>query len=346
MPRPTLTALAVTLALSTPAFALPTLEKATAGGVSFLKPAGWSVRVEQGPATAIHIEERAGAADSPSVMLMSMPLQQGPQTPALFAAQMVQTVMATPKQEAQQAAPGGGLQVWSGTIGGIPAKLAIVHQALPAQGVGLLGAFAAPTARFDQLGGVELLTRITGSLGAAAVAQPSPAQPAAVAGALTVPPPYAGTSMPVVHYLTEKLESLTPAQIAAGLRQLNDTERLTLGIYGAYANLLHAMGCQADPTLLLVTQSARQTCAQTLQQWAQTIQFVGQAEAPRQAATERGQLRVAARCTSGQLDPASCGTYQRTLSDLNAQSHDTMIRMIRNLGGNTCTVGEAGCVPY
>lgn len=253
MPRPMLTAFAVTVALSAPAFALPTLEKAAAGGVSFLEPAGWSVRVEQGPVTAIHIEERAGAADSPSVMLMSMPLQQGPQTPALFAAQMVQTVMATPKQEAQQAAPGGGLQVWSGTIGGIPAKLAIVHQALPAQGMGLLGAFA---------------------------------------------------------------------------------------------NLLHAMGCQADPTLVLVTSSARQSCAQTLQQWAQTVQFVGQAEAPRQAATERGQLRVAARCTSGQIDPASCGTYQRTLADMNAQSHDTMIRIIRNMNGTACTVGEAGCVPY
>jgi len=63
------------------------------------------------------------------------------------------------------------------------------------------------------------------------------------------------------------------------------------------------------------------------------------------ALRQREQLLIAQRCANGQLSKASCNAYiQQRRQDL-TQSHDTMTRVIANLG-NGCIVGDPGCLPY
>lgn len=311
-------------------------------GVQLAVPQGWHVSQSAQPVPTIRIEEKPGATDKPSVILMTMPLSQGPQTAAFMARQLVQAAMPGGQQFNQQAAGGGVLTEWKGPINGISAKMTVIHQADTNAGVGVVAAFAAPGKRYDRLGGPKLLMTVMSGQAAPA---PVAAAPAQKGGNLKIPAQYRRSSKPTLDYLVDRFDQLSPSQVAQAMRQFNATEWQLLSIYNAFANLVHALGCQADQSLRLPTGA---NCAQTMASWQQTLQLLGgnQQAALEQAMGERTQLQIANRCSTGQHDAASCAAYTRTMSNMSAQNHDTMMHIIRNMGGNTCTVGEPGCVPY
>jgi hypothetical protein len=307
----------------------------TVAGTSLAVPAGWAVSQSQTPVPTIKIEERAGAADSPSVLLMAVPAQPGA---ARFAQGLVETAMPGQRRQLGQkgGADGSVLSEWEGAIGGIPARMAVVHRATP-QG-GMVAAFAAPSARYDALGGsTVLLTVLSGRAPVATAAQP--------AVDLKIPAAYAKRAKPVLDWFADDFERIPPAQIAAGLRRLNPIEVQLLGVYTAFANLVHWRGCLADPHVRL---PAGATCAQTAAGWRQTLQLLGGdvGRAIEEAGRQRSSLRIAARCSDGRTDSGTCAAYRKTMSNISRMQHESMMRIIHNLGGNGCIVGDPGCVPY
>lgn len=306
----------------------------TVSGVPLAVPAGWTVNQTTTPVPTITIEERPGAQDAPSIMIMVVPADPGP---AAMAQQLVQAAMpggATPLGQ-QAGADGAVLAQFQGAINQIPAKLAIVQRATPQGGV--IAAFAAPVARYDALGGPQVLLQVLSGAPPAAAAQ--------AGAALAIPPAYAQSTKPVLDWLVDALDTIPPAQVAAGLRRLNPTEANLLNVYGAFANLVHYRACLADPG---VTLPAGATCAQTAAGWRHTLQMtngdIGQAI--QEAQRQRGTLQTSARCGDGRNDSASCAAWQKTMSDMSRMQHESMMRVINNLGGNNCIVGDPGCVPY
>lgn len=150
--------------------------------------------------------------------------------------------------------------------------------------------------------------------------------------------------------LVENLENLSSAQVAATLRNLNDTERLQLGIYGAYANLLHVIACDSDPNLVLDlgSYSGPQTCASVVQQWSQTLQFSGGnvQQAFDYALSQRNTLLIGLKCSSGEIDAGSCGTYGSAVQQYNAMNNQNALRIITNMSDNGCLQGDPGCIVY
>lgn len=331
-----------------PAMPSPAFEVRSVAGATLAVPSGWQVKQSAQPVPTIQIEETAGAADSPSVTLMTVPLQGNPQTLNIFAQQLLQSAMPSRQQTGHQPGADGSLMTeWAGAIGGIPAKMTLIQRVDPARGIGVLAVFAAPTARYAELGGHMLLLRVlSGQAGGAGAGGQKPvARPAgAPSGRLQIPAAYAASKKPTLDYIVDKLEGLTPAQVALGLRQLNPTEVQLLGIYGAFANLLHLIACRADGSLMLPTGAS---CAQTLAGWQQTLQFLNNDwdQATVQARQERTRLQIATRCSDGRHDQATCATYTKTVGDMNRANHETMMQIIRNMDPYACTVGEAGCVP-
>ena len=326
-------------ALISSALASPQLRPQQISGITLAVPVGWAVKTSASPVPTIRLEAPPGAADSPSVLLMSMPQQAGSPNIAQVAGQLVQTTMQPAQQLGQQQAPSGAmLTLWQGPIGGIPAKMAVMHQA--ANGVGMVAAFAAPVAKFDALGGPQLLMAILAGQGSAA-----PQTAAQPRGGLQVPAAYARSNMPVLNYFADAFETLQPAQFAAGLRQMNATEHQMLGIYSAFANLVHYMACRADRTIRLAT---GQSCMQTHTQWQQTLQFTNNdvRQATMEAQSQRAKIQVAARCGDGRNDASTCQMYRKTQGAMNTANHNNMMRIISNMSANGCIVGDPGCVPY
>ncbi|MCB9523215.1 MAG: hypothetical protein H6702_07505 [Myxococcales bacterium] len=150
------------------------------GGAKVAVPAGWAVTQEAQPYPALKLEERPGAADSPSVVIFNVPAAQGAQAVPALAKALVEASMPKGATVLGQAPLfGGALVEYQGAITGIPAKLALLAVPSP-QGGGVLAAFAAPTARYDALGGSRLLlTVISGQApGTAAAAGPAGADAA------------------------------------------------------------------------------------------------------------------------------------------------------------------------
>ncbi len=353
MNRRLMCALAGTVLLTTGALAAPGFEVREIAGARLAIPSGWSVQQAAQPMPTIQIEERAGAADSPSVTLFTVPLQGNAQTVNIFAGQLLQTAMPTRQQTGQQQAADGSLMTeWTGPIQGIPAKMTLIQRADVASGVGVVAVFAAPTARYAELGGPQLLLKVLSGqadapqapVGQAGKAPAGPAPAGKASGRLQIPAAYARSNKPTLDYLVDTLEKRTPAEVALGLRQLNPTEVQLLGIYGAFANLLHLIGCRADGTLVLPTGA---NCGQTTAGWQQTLQFLNNDwdMATVQARQERMRLQIATRCADGRHDAASCATYTKTVGEMNQANHETMMQIIRNMDPYSCTLGEPGCVP-
>lgn len=307
-------------------------------GVTLAVPVGWNVQQSATPVPTINLEERPGAADSPSVLLMMVPAQPGAEQ---IAAQLVRAAMPGGAQQKsqQRSLDGAVLTEYAGSITNIPARMAVLSRTTP-QG-GMVAVFAAPTARYTALGGPALLMTVLS--GQAAGAPKAGAAPAPAA--LRIPPAYARRTQPVLDWFADNFESIPPAQIAAGLRRVNPTEAQLLGVYGAFANLVHYRGCLADASLRLPNGA---TCAQTAAGWRQTLQLLNGnvAQAIQEANRQRGALRIAARCSDGRTDAASCAAFRQTMSTMSNMQHESMMRVIHNLGGNGCIVGDPGCVPY
>ncbi len=331
------------LLLTLPAQALPPMQTWSKEGLTLQVPKGWTVRTEAQPVPTVHIEARPGAKDSPSVMLVSMPLSQGPNTPGLFAQNLVSQLVVGAQVQAQQQMGTGHMMIVTGQINGLPAKLAVLTGSEPAKGVGTLAAFAAPTKNFDQLGGPQLLLAILGQAPAQAQAQ---VQPPSGAAKVRIPAKYRKSGAPVAHYLAAELERLTPAQIAGALRQSNQTDVLQYGLYSAFGSMLHFLACQADPTLVMPFNSVPSSCAQTNQQWRQTVQMSGgnTQQAFSYAFRQRDSLLIAWRCGNGTFDKGSCAAYRSGTRAYNTATNNTMNRIISHLSPNGCIEGDPGCV--
>lgn len=314
-------------------------------GLPLAVPVGWTVSQSATPVPTIKLEARPGEKDSPSVLLMVVA-----DNPANMAQRLVHGAMPAGARALNQQTDANGavLSEWEGVITGIPARMAVIVRVAPQGGV--VAAFAAPIGQYSTLGGPNLLLQVlSGQSQAAGKSQASRSTqaPPPTQGAvkLELPLAYASHKTPVLNWFADKFEMIPPAQVAAGLRRVNATEAQLLGTYSAFGNLVHYRACLADATSRLPSGA---TCAQTAAGWRQTLQFLNGnvAQAIQEATRQRGSLQVAARCTDGRNSASACTAFRQTIGDVNRMQNASMIRIINNLGGNTCVVGDANCVPY
>ena len=143
---------------------------------------------------------------------------------------------------------------------------------------------------------------------------------------------------PMFRTLVEQFEYLTPEQVAQIYRQLNQTEQLELSIYTAFGSLVHMRACQADMSLAYVSAGSVTDCQQEAMQWMQTLQFSGgnEEQATSYAFSQRNQLLIGMRCSSGEIDAASCGAYMGGVQNYNNMMNDTNQLIIDNMGGGRC----------
>lgn len=141
--------------------------------------------------------------------------------------------------------------------------------------------------------------------------------------------------------LINQTESLSSQQIAFKLNHLDATEAQLLGVYEAFAGMLHLMACRSDQNTLMQTTQGVVNCPYQWQQWANTFSFLPDpAQAFSHALEQRAQLQIAGKCTSGEIDAASCANYTGMVSNWNNQSHETALSIINNMGGTSCLVGQ------
>jgi len=337
---------ALTLLAASPTQAGPDLRMVQGAGLQMKAPLGWAVQSSNTPIAVLHAQARPDDPASPSLSFMQMPLSQGPQTPALMAEQAARQLFTKGFQVTATERLAGGVQLTTiaGEAKGVAAKMAAAVSA--ANHVGYLAVFAAPAKEFDRLGGAQLLMQAVGLQRQPALGAKGPRVQGGTA--VQIPAAYRRSKTPALHYLVDRFEALSPAQVANLVGQMNDTGRLVLGISSAFASLVHATACQAAPQLIMSVGGGPTNCAQTISGWRSTVQLSGgnvQA-ALSEAVHQRNQLVVAWRCESGAIDKASCGAYRSGRAQYNALSHETSMRIITNLGGNGCLVGDANCVPY
>lgn len=332
---------------------MPELVPTQQNGATFMMPKGWTVKSTMKPVPQVHMEETPGSPTSPSIHIANYPLQYGPDTASMHAKNVVQSSFkaGTAKMLSREyGANNSTVEIWKGTIGQVAGKMAIIYYADTARGFGMTALLAAPPERFDSLGGKKLLYAVLGADGKTTKAPAktkSVAATAPKAKKLVVPKKYRKSGTPTLYYIAENFHQLSPSQIAQGFSKFNQNELQLLGVYAAFANLLHGIACGADASIILSTGGAPQNCRMTMSQWQQTLQLTqgNKMAALEYALRQRETFLIGARCSSGGLDKASCNMYvQARRKDIN-DSHNTMTRVIANLS-NGCIVGDPGCLPY
>lgn len=341
--RCTVSVLLAALVATPAAAALPELVPVEALGSRLMAPRGWAVRSQAAPVTTIELAERPGDPASPSVLLMSLPLQGGPQSPATAAAAVLASIEGRRLVRRGTGPNGAAVAIWDGTLSGVEGRVAVLEWHQPAANLGLVAVLAAPPERFESLGGVDLLYAVLG-VGAppAGPVAKGPA-PSASPARLEVPAAYRGSSVATLYFVADTLWVRTPAELATALRALGDDERQLLGVYSAFGNLLHGIACGADAGLVL----AGRDCRTTLTQWAETLRLTGgdRRRALEYAERQRESFLIGERCTKGRLSKSACSSYVRQRrADLD-RHHATMTRVIAHLG-NGCIVGDPDCPPY
>ncbi len=340
-------------ALTGTAFAgMPALVPTQQQGGTFMLPKGWAVKSTAEPLATVVAEETAGSSKSPSLHYWSYPLTQGPNTAATHAAQVASSLQGG-TLVSRQALPGGMvLEQWQGALGGVKASAALLYFADTTKGGGMTALFAAPPERYVTLGGANLLLATLGlsspSTATVKTTTPAPRKTANVtAKGLSIPQPYASTNQPTLFYIAENLHALSPAQIAAGLRQFNSTEHQLIAIYSAFGNMLHGIACEADAKALIMSTSGPKNCRTTMAEWANTLQFTqgDKSRAFSYAFRQRDEYLIGRRCSDGTLSKSSCNTYIENKRNEITRNHNMMTRIIANFS-NACVVGDAGCVPY
>ena len=139
---------------------MPTLAVDPSGRSPMLVPSGWTVNViEQGQQTFLRIDETPGRDDSPVLGMIAQTLQSG-----ATAESMVQLVTSTVENgkvlASHQLAPGVALYLIEGVVNNIAAKMAVVGANDTSFAYATV--FVAPSARFDALGGAQLLLAAMG----------------------------------------------------------------------------------------------------------------------------------------------------------------------------------------
>jgi hypothetical protein len=343
MSRCVLVALLGALVATPAAAARPELVPVEAQGSRLMAPRGWAVRSQAAPVTSIELAERPGDPASPSVLLMSLPLQGGPQSPATAVAAVLASIEGRHLVRRGTGPNGAAVAIWDGTLSGVRGRVAVLEWSQPAANLGLVAVLAAPPDRFEALGGVDLLYAVlgVGAPPAAPVAKGS--APPASRARLDVPAAYRGSSVATLYFVADTLWARSPAELAAALRASNADERQLLGVYSAFANLLHGIACGADASLVL----GGQDCRATLTRWAETLRLTGgdRRRALDYAERQRETFLIGERCTKGRLSKSACSSYVRQRrADLD-RHHATMTRVIAHLG-NGCIIGDPDCPPY
>jgi hypothetical protein len=326
---------------------MPKLVPTKQNGATFMMPEGWSVKSTMKPVPQVQMEEKPGSPTSPSIHISNYPLQYGANTASLHAQNVVASSFkkGTAKMLSRDAGMNNSTaEVWQGTIGEVEGKMAIVYYADTARGFGMTAIFAAPPKRFDAMGGAKLVYAVLGADGKTPVKSVADRPKAR---ALSIPKKYRSSKTPTLFYIAENFHQLSPAQVARGFRMFNQTELQLLGVYSAFANLLHGIACGADASLVLSTGGPPQSCQTTMAQWQQTLQLTqgNKMAALEYALRQRETFLIGARCSTGGLDKSSCNIYVQARREDIDNSHNTMMRVIANLS-NGCIVGDPGCLPY
>ncbi len=145
--------------------------------------------------------------------------------------------------------------------------------------------------------------------------------------------------------LVEYFEHLNFQEVAYIFRTLDETQQLQLGIYSPFGSLAHLYACQADSTIIFNDGTGvPKDCNYAVQDWAYTPQPYFTADS--YANQKRNDLLISIKCATGEIDAGSCGAYAGAVQNYNNAMNETSLRIITNLGGNSCIVGDPDCVAY
>jgi len=148
--------------------------------------------------------------------------------------------------------------------------------------------------------------------------------------------------------IAEDFDALSANELVNLLKTMNSDDLLFLQIYSAFANLITYKICQAGDGVFSQLYSA-QTCQQNYMQWQQTMQFSNNdwQQAVSTAYSEKNQILIAQKCSSGEIDSGSCQMYnsieRKNMQNMN-DIHRTMLQMC-TYDGEILSNG-AVCVAY
>lgn len=143
--------------------------------------------------------------------------------------------------------------------------------------------------------------------------------------------------------LAENHSGLTASRTLELLQQLDSKESFILSLYPAFAGNVLLKACEANNTLQWALQGVQDNCATAQYKLSQhlalfaTGTMIGRWDD--QIHSERLSVLIMLKCDSGEIDAGSCAMYNGMMGNYNAQSHDTSMNIINNMGGNTCQVG-------
>lgn len=146
-----------------------------------------------------------------------------------------------------------------------------------------------------------------------------------------------GTSLPF-RVLVENLAYLSAEQVAQRVREMNQTELLQMSIYSAFGSWVHYAACQADSSIVMDLGGTQANCTYTAQQWQNTLYFSGGNwdQALSYAKQQQGDLMIAIKCSTGEIDSGSCSVYAGALSNYNNMTNQTTQEIIDNFGAGSC----------
>ena len=151
-----------------------------------------------------------------------------------------------------------------------------------------------------------------------------------------------------LRYMAENFDNLSAPQLVNLLKGMNSDDKLLLSIYSIFANLLEYKICQADVTIsseIYTTQS----CQNNYLQWQQTYQLSNNdwQQATSAAYSEMNQLLIGEKCSTGEIDAASCQMYNTIQQQNNQNMNEIYKTMLQECtyDGEILASG-AVCVAY
>lgn len=142
-----------------------------------------------------------------------------------------------------------------------------------------------------------------------------------------------------LRFLVENFGYLNPQSVANAVRNFNQSDLLQLSIYRSFGSLIHYVACQAEANLVMTLSGQPTGCAQTTQIWTENYAFFGGNEEQifMQARREQGNLLISIKCSTGEIDRASCGAYLGAQGNINAMMYQTNQQIIDSLGSGSCS---------
>lgn len=148
--------------------------------------------------------------------------------------------------------------------------------------------------------------------------------------------------------LAEDFNSNSSADNKALVDQLTVNEHFVLEFVGKqFKEAVFRDICQVDSSLVwsYLSDGSRSNCAYSVASWQQAVSFVGEAVVQSNAELGRNEVLVYYKCESGEIDAATCATYNAIMGQVAAGSAATSQTIIDNTG-NKCEVGsDPNCYP-